>query len=259
MTKPYPLLISIPHGGDTIPPEVEDKLRLGKHELIEDSDAFTKTLYHLEGTALRIVSTDILRAVVDPNRPPDDLPPANPDGVVKSHTCYNKKIYKDHYHKDAHLIDRLLSKYYDDFHQRIRQAIRHPGIDIAFDCHSMAAEAPAIAPDPGSKRPVITLGDNYGKACDPAVTRMLAEAFLEVFNLEKEHLTINKPFAGGYITRKYGNAPIPWIQIEMNRCLYLDERWFDRVKMEINENRLIVLRKQFERVVEVFFGRFGKK
>lgn len=253
MRKKYPLLISIPHGGDKIPPEVEGKLMLEEKDLIEDSDAFTRQIYNIENTASKVICADILRAVVDPNRPPNDLPPANPDGVVKSHTCYNKKIYKDGWHKDADLIDRLLTKYYDAYHNRIATALKSDDIGIAFDCHSMASRAPDIAPDPGMQRPVINLGNNYGKACDNQTTEKLANAFMEIFNLTRNHVSINEPFAGGYITRKYGNRPKPWIQIEINRCLYLDDRWFNPSEMEINENRLKVLNLRFQKVVELFF------
>lgn len=251
--KPYPLLISIPHGGDEIPPEVEGKLDLDIHDLIEDSDAFTKTIYNLQDVARQVVSAKILRAMVDPNRAPDDLPPANPDGVIKSHTCYGKKIYKDHHEQDPEMIARLLEGYYYPYHGQIRQALARKEADLAFDCHSMASHAPDIAPDPGQDRPVINLGNNHGKACDEQTTRLLAKAFIEVFGLQPHHITINQPFAGGYITRTYGGAPIPWIQIEMNRCLFLDDRWFNPSEMEINENRLKVMNKRFEKVVALFF------
>lgn len=254
MKKPYPLLISIPHGGDVIPPEVEGKLKLDKNDLIEDSDAFTRELYDIRGTARKVISAYVLRAVVDPSRPPYDLPPANPDGVVKSHTCYNKKIYKNGYHEDAVLIDELLTKYYTEYHDRLQQAVKRDDIKIAFDCHTMASEAPDIAPDPGESRPVITLGNYHGKACDYETTKKLVKAFRNVFKLKEHHVTINEPFAGGYITRKYGNNPLPWIQIEMNRCLYLDDRWFNPSEMEINENRLKVLNTRFKKVVEHFFN-----
>jgi N-formylglutamate deformylase len=254
MEKTYPLLISIPHGGDKIPPEAEGKLKLGIEELIEDSDPFSREIYAIEGTARTVIAAEIFRAIVDLNRPPDDLPPANPDGVVKSHTCYNKEIYKSDYLKDAHFIKNLLSRYYVEYHNRIRQAVMHEDIKIAFDCHTMAAVAPDIAPDPGMDRPVITLGNNHGKACDFPATERLARSFREVFRIRESHVTINEPFAGGYITRTYGNRPVPWIQVEMNRCLYLDDRWFNPSAMEINQNRLKVLNARFKRVVELFFA-----
>jgi N-formylglutamate deformylase len=255
MAAPYPLLISIPHGGEKIPCEVEGKLSLDIKELIEDSDAFTKAIYDIGKSAVKILCADIFRAIVDPNRAPDDLPPANPDGVIKSHTCYNKKIYKEDYHQDTHLVDLLITKYYEDYHNRIRKEIKRGDIEIAFDCHSMASEAPDIAPDPGKSRPVVTLGNNHEKACDFPTTQKLARSFMEVFGLQENDVTINEPFAGGYITRKYGNNPIPWIQIEMNRCLYLDERWSNHSEMEINKNRLRVINNRFKRVVELFFER----
>ncbi len=253
ISKPYPLLISIPHGGDQLPAEVAGKIRLEMNDLLEDSDAFTLAIYHIGDAALRVIAARILRAMVDPNRAPDDLPPANPDGVIKSHTCYGKKIYKDHYEQDEVLIAQLLKNYYDDYHDQIKRAITHEDVKIAFDCHSMASHAPDIAPDPGMDRPVINLGNYHGKACDDHTTWLLAEAFRVIFHLQPHHITVNKPFAGGYITRTYGMHPIPWIQIEMNRCLFLDDRWFNPSGMEINENRLKVMNNRFERVVEHFF------
>ncbi len=253
MAKQFPLLISIPHGGDKIPPEVRDRLRLGKKELFEDSDAFSKTIYNIGKTARSTLIFDIFRAIVDPNRQTDDLPPANPDGVIKSHTCYKKKIYRTDLHNDSRLVTELLSKYYNEYHNRIREEINRNDIAIAFDCHTMASKAPDIAPDKEMNRPVITLGNYFGKSCDYQVTQKLAGSFIKVFGLDGNQVTINKPFAGGYITRNYGNRPVPWIQIEMNRCLYLDDRWFNAEKMEIKENRLKVLNKKFKMVVEKFF------
>jgi N-formylglutamate deformylase len=249
--KKYPLLISIPHGGTMIPPEAEGKILLHRNDLIEDSDAFTVNIFDIGNTVQTIISTDIFRAVVDPNRSRDDLPPGNPDGVIKSHTCYNKKIYRKDYHNDVNLIDKLLTKYYDDYHCRLQRALCSSNIIIAFDCHSMAPVAPALAPDAGMDRPLVTLGNNFGRACDYPTTERLANAFREVFNLEEDQVTVNKPFAGGYITRRYGNNPVPWIQIELNRCLYLNDRWF--TFREINNNRLVALNSKFRRVVEFFF------
>jgi N-formylglutamate deformylase len=254
MASPYPLLISIPHGGNEIPPEVKGKLILQKRDLVEDSDAFTRIIYDIGKSAVKVICADIFRAIVDLNRAPDDLPPANPDGVIKSHTCYNKKIYRGDCHSDTRLINVLLTKYYNDYHNRIQKEIRRDNIEIAFDCHSMASKGPDIAPDSGMDRPVITLGNLHGKACDFSATERLAHAFREEFRLEDYHVKINVPFAGGYITRKYGKKPIPWIQIEMNRCLFMEEQWFNAGTTEINLNRLKVINAKFRKVVERFFG-----
>ena len=44
----------------------------------------------------------------------------------------------------------------------------------------------------------------------------------------RNEISINDPFHGGHITKTYGNKPVPWIQVEMNRDLYLTEPWFDQ-------------------------------
>ena len=53
----------------------------------------------------------------------------------------------------------------------------------------------------------------------------LAACFREGFGLEKKDVVLNKPFAGGYITRAYGKGALPWVQVEMNRSLYLSKPW----------------------------------
>jgi len=43
---------------------------------------------------------------------------------------------------------------------------------------------------------------------------------------------------GGHIAKTYGNNLIPWIQVEMNRDLYLSGEWFDQNTLKINEEKL---------------------
>jgi len=55
--------------------------------------------------------------------------------------------------------------------------------------------------------------------------KQLLESKFAVFidnKADKPIVTINKPFSGGFITKFHGNqGNIPWIQLEINRCLYL--------------------------------------
>ena len=117
-----PILLSIPHGGTEIPSEVKDRVILSPADLFDDGDAFTREIYDLEDRVAGVVSANIARAFIDLNRAPDDLPPGNPDGVIKSHTCYGKVIYKAGLEPDQTLIKTLLDKYYHPYHQRIQKA-----------------------------------------------------------------------------------------------------------------------------------------
>lgn len=66
-----------------------------------------------------------------------------------------------------------------------------------------------------------------GESCPTALVEVLADCFREVFELKREQVTLNEPFAGGFITRTYGNDLIPCIQLEINRSFYLSPPWFD--------------------------------
>ena len=65
----------------------------------------------------------------------------------------------------------------------------------------------------------------------------------------EEFVTINNPFKGGFITRNYGNNPLPWIQIEMNRKLYLSSGYFDYSTLKMKGDRLTELNAKFREVL----------
>jgi N-formylglutamate amidohydrolase len=246
-----PVLISIPHGGHVIPPEVKDRVRLTASELFDDSDAFTRDIFDLGANAAEVITTDIARAFIDVSRAPKDLPPTNPDGVVKKKTCHACSVYKNGRQLPDKLIGELLNRYYYPYHEKIRRLVQRKDIKLALDCHSMAAVGPEISPDQGEKRPGICLSNVNGKSCSYDLVNSLAECFQKSFSTE--NITINKPFAGGYITRNYGMNPLPWIQFELNRCLYLSRPWFDRASLKTDTSRLSELRSKFSEALVCFF------
>jgi len=250
-----PVLLSIPHGGMDVPIELLGRVCLERADLFDDSDAYSREIYDLGERVAAVISTGIARAFIDLNRAPDDLPAQNPDGVVKSHTCYGKAIYCKDAQPDENLVKRLLDKYYFSYHRRIKNILSgdDPLPELALDCHSMAAVGPAISPDKGKKRPMICLGDVRGTSCPRGKTEQLAACMREAFSLRENEVTINRPFAGGYITRTYGGRPLPWIQVEMNRSLYLRKPFFDRDTLSVNENRLRELGGQFEKALRLYF------
>jgi len=74
----------------------------------------------------------------------------------------------------------------------------------------------------------------------------------QAFGLKSDDVTINRPFAGGYITRTYGRKPIPWIQVELNRTFYLTPEFFDPVTSTIDPNRLSQLREMMAATLRMF-------
>jgi formiminoglutamase len=70
----------------------------------------------------------------------------------------------------------------------------------------------------------------------------LATCFRQTFDVRPDQISLNEPFSGGFITRTYGRHPIPWIQIEINRALYLQPPWYDPTTLTIEPDRLAHLR-----------------
>jgi formiminoglutamase len=121
----------------------------------------------------------------------------------------------------------------------------------------MASIAPGISPDAkNNKRPKFCLSNNDGKAASQTMMDLLASCISESYGIERDDISLNDPFHGGYITKTYGNNPVPWIQIEMNRDLYLADPWFDKETLSVDLAHLKKLNKQFENTLNLFFENF---
>ena len=251
-----PVLLSIPHGGTQRPQELDSNLSITDTDLFDDSDPFVIEIYDLGEKVQGVVKTNIARAFVDLNRSLQDLPPQNPDGLIKSSTCYQKPIYKKGMEPNESLRNVLIEMYYKPYHRNIQKKISELDLQLCLDCHSMADIAPKISPDgKDKKRPLFCLSNQNGKTSSNQMIELLASSISEAFNIERKNISLNDPFLGGYITKTYGNNPFPWIQIEMNRDLYLAESWFDKNTLSIDSSRLDKLNEQFENCLNLFFSR----
>ncbi|QUC65272.1 N-formylglutamate amidohydrolase [Nitrosopumilus sp. K4] len=255
--KKLPILLSIPHGGATKPKEIINNLCITDKDLFNDSDPFVIEIYDLKDKVKKVIKTDIARAFVDLNRAPEDLPPNNPDGVIKSSTCYQKPIYSKRKEPDEELRRVLIETYYKPYHKLILKSIKDKDLKLCLDCHSMAAVAPDISPDGDKKeRPLFCISNQDGKTASNEMINFLADCISKSFSIERKEIFLNDPFQGGYITRTYGNNPIPWIQIEMNRSLYLNKPWFNETKRIIDPSHLKKLNKNFEKSLELFCSQY---
>lgn len=261
-----PILVSIPHGGWQVPDEVGDIWALSTRDAFFDGDPFTSKIYdHSDRVAFQLVM-QYYRAAIDLNRRPDDVAPENPDGAIKSLTCWNVSVYKQGTLPDGTLKRTLLEKYYFPYHRELDEQIRNPEIRLAVDCHTMAAKAPPIQADAGAVRPLIclgNLGDEEGEmgtdsdrvSCDPELIRFMAGEFRAAFQHEDLEIeppataTMNVPFSGGYITRTYSGRGVPLVQIEMSRALYLTEQYFDKVNLQVKESRIKDLNQKVWKVL----------
>ena len=250
------MLLSIPHGGTKRPSELDGHLCITERDKFDDSDPFVAEIYDLEDKVQRVIKTDIARAFVDLNRSLQDLPPKNPDGLIKSSTCYDKPIYLKGREPDDSLRKMLIEMYYKPYHRQIQKAISELDLQLCLDCHSMAEFAPSISPDKdNTARPLFCISNQDGKTSSQEMIELLAECICQSFSIYESDVKLNEPFKGGHITKTYGNNPIPWIQVEMNRSMYLSKEWFDNDTLTIDKRRLEELNNTFEKTIILFFNK----
>jgi N-formylglutamate amidohydrolase len=115
---------------------------------------------------------------------------------------------------------------WEPYHQALQALIDQVsasfGACLLVDCHSMPGHACS------DRRPVpdIVLGDAYGMACAPSLTRH-AEDFLTGCGYIVRR---NDPYAGGYVTRHYGKPAtgVHALQVEIARRLYMTEATMEK-------------------------------
>jgi formiminoglutamase len=206
-----PLLVSVPHAGLEIPDILAPYLVISDDEIARDGDEQAAEIYWpLEAEVAAFATTRVARVAVDMNRAEDDR---RPDGVVKTHSCWGVPVYREFPPDDV--IEQLLSRYYRPYHAKLT-ALAGSGVRLGVDCHTMAAVAPPIAPDPGRKRPAACLSNGDG-TCPEEWMASLAACLGDALG----HLVaINDPFRGGYITRTHASE-LPWVQLELSRGGFL--------------------------------------
>lgn len=248
-----PILLSIPHGGRKKPPELGKITTISERDVFNDIDPFVIEIYDLGKNVQKVIKTEIARTFVDLNRSLQDMPPSNPDGLIKSMTCHKKQIYIPRMEPNENLRTILIDSYYYPYHREIQKSLHEYDLQLALDCHSMESTAPSIAPDKKSKeRPLFCLSNQEGKTSSMEMIRVFAQSIAKAFSIDTSDIKLNDPFKGGYITQVYGNNPIPWIQVEMNRSLYLSDPWFDKDTLTIDSQRLKKLNQMFENALDLF-------
>jgi formiminoglutamase len=204
-----PFLVSVPHAGLAVPPEVQDICILTPEQIYADSDGGAAEIYYdLKNSVEAFISSEVARAIVDLNRAADDF---RKDGVIKTHTCYDVQVYSEF--PSQELINQLLSDYYHPYHQQLEVLSDNSKIKVGIDCHTMAAVGPPIGPDAGKERPLVCIS-NADSTCPDEWLYELGNCFKKVFH--REQVNINEPFKGGYIIRSH-STKLPWLQIELSR------------------------------------------
>ena len=204
-----PLAISVPHAGLLVPTELRDQCLLSLDQIVADGDVGSAEIYALRSHVDRFATTQVARAVIDMNRAADD--DARADGLTKTHTCWQEPVWREPLSPAARRS--LVDRYHAPYHRKLRGFTGK--VKLGVDCHTMSDVGPPIGPDSGRPRPLVCLGDVQGTSCPSSWMEALQECLLRYLGSAGD-VTINEPFAGGYITRSHC-LEMPWVQLEMSR------------------------------------------
>jgi N-formylglutamate amidohydrolase len=232
-----PLVFASPHSGRIYPARMMDASALDADTIRRSEDAFVDELIAAaprHGAAVLLAR--LARAYVDVNREPYELDPAMfedelPDfargrtarvaaglGSIARVVSEGQEIYarKLTFEEARERIEAVHRPYHAALGGLLAAAQAEHGLAILIDWHSMPSAAAAQG-----KGCDMVLGDRFGAACSPQLTR-LVEAELEAMGYRTVR---NAPYAGGHTTEHYGKPAkrIHALQIEINRALYLDE------------------------------------
>ncbi|HSR64504.1 MAG TPA: N-formylglutamate deformylase [Xanthomonadaceae bacterium] len=224
-----PLLVSLPHDGSEIPPELAARMTAGAGRA-PDTDWHVSRLYAFaKELGASVLAPRLSRYVVDLNRPPDDTslyPGQNTTGLCPTRQFSGEAVYRDGAAPDPAEIGLRVERYWRPYHaaleaelQRLRAA---HGRVVLWEGHSIRGECPFLFE---GRLPDLNLGTADGRSCAPGVQARLV-AVLQAQS--RYDWVVNGRFKGGYITRHYGDPAhgIDAVQLEISQRTYMDEDSF---------------------------------
>jgi formiminoglutamase len=220
-----PLIVSLPHTGTDIPPEIEARLVspwLGRR----DADWWVDRLYAFaEGLDATIIRTAVSRTVIDVNRDPTGAslyPGAATTELCPTTTFDGEALYRPGEAPGAEEIAARRTAWFAPYHAALtaethRLRARH-GAVVLYDAHSIRSRVPRLF---DGELPQFNIGTNSGASCDPALT-VAVEAACDASGLSR---VTNGRFKGGFITRRHGRPAegAHAIQMELACRGYMDE------------------------------------
>ena len=245
-----PLLISIPHVGTDLPPEVEAGLSDAGRPL-PDTDWHLTRLYDFAGAmGASVLGARYSRFTIDLNRPPDDKPlyATATTGLYPDILFDGTPAFKPGAQPGSERRAFYLSEIWRPYHEKIADELKRLkqrfGYAVLFDAHSIRGSIPRLFE---GALPDFNIGTNEGKSAAPELTERLAA----VCAAPGYAHVVNGRFKGGYITRNYGDPAngVHAVQLELAQRTYMRETLpFDYIEAQADKVRP-VLRKFVEALI----------
>ena len=222
-----PLLVSMPHVGTEIPPDLQAGFVPRALE-VEDTDWHLPLLHDfLADLGASVLQPRYSRYVIDLNRPPDDAPMY--PGASNTELCPTRvftgdTLYQEGASPDADERQQRREQYWEPYHQALRGELerlreRH-GYALLWDAHSIRSQIPWLFE---GTLPDLNIGTASGASAAEPVAQAVVKAVEEAGGYSH---VLNGRFKGGFITRHYG-APqknIHAVQLEMCQSTYMQEQ-----------------------------------
>lgn len=232
ITDPYhfipgtaPILISIPHAGTHLTPEVASGLSDAALPL-SDTDWHIPKLYDFaRALGASILVGQYSRFVIDLNRPSDDKPLYTtattglyPDTLFDGRATFKPGMTPTDAQRQQYL-DEIWQPYHQKIQSELARMKQEFGYALLFDAHSIASVIPRLF---DGQLPDLNLGTNSGESCAPALSEILEKTCQQQTRFTH---VLNGRFKGGYITRAYGQPEndVHAVQLELAQVNYMEE------------------------------------
>jgi len=223
---PLPLLVSMPHVGTQVPPELAARMTPAALQLA-DTDWHLPRLYNfLQGMGANMLVAINSRYVIDLNRDPEGrslYPGANNTELCPLTTFEFEPVYLPGQEPDEAEVAARVQRYWKPYHLKLAEELaalkaRH-GYALLFDAHSIKSVLPRFF---DGRLWDINLGTGGGSSAEAAIGPALLAAAESVPGYSA---VLNGRFKGGYITRAYGDPAghVHAAQLELSWRTYMDE------------------------------------
>lgn len=220
-----PLIVSLPHTGMEIPPDIEARL-VSRSLALRDTDWWIDRLYAFSRElGATVIRTRLSRTVIDVNRDPSGAslyPGQATTGLCPSTSFDGRPLYREGEEPDEAEVAARRAAFFDPYHAALSAELARLSNGgrpvVLYDCHSIRSRVPRLFE---GELPVFNIGTNDGRSADPAV-----QSIVEAHCTRSPFPTVsNGRFKGGWITRGRGapDAGVHAVQMEIACRGYMDE------------------------------------
>lgn len=240
-----PLLISMPHNGQLIPPDIALKMRPNALE-VADTDWYLDKLYDFAiQLGAYIIKPQYSRYVIDLNRDSqgvDLYPGANNTELCPTTSFDLSSLYLPGQAPDVNEVNRRIHTYWQPYHNALNDTLNEIkatfGQAILLEAHSILSRVPRFFE---GQLPDFNFGTGAGTSCSGAMIDRI-----EALDFASYSMVSNGRFKGGFITRHFGQPEknVHALQLELSQRTYMNEP-----TNEYNEEKAEAVKHQLKNVV----------